>query len=892
MPLLFLLRFLSWRYWARHRGALALAILGVALGVAVFVAVQCANYSVLRAFSTSLEAVSGRASVQIQGGTRGLPEGTYLRLLQNPDARIQALAPSIQKTLFSPTLRSRPQDQGTSLLVLGIDPFAQADFFDLDLQSLPASPRQLPSASTYESSQNSQSRGASVPRSLRSVGEFLLRPDAIAISPSLARRFGLRSGGTMELFVGSERKKFRIVAIAQGLGDAFGGDFALLDIATAQETLGEEGRLSQIDMIVAEPDIPAFVRDWRGEIGRALPPDARVQRPAQRSAQVASLLAAFQLNLSALSGITLFVGAFLIYNTVAVAVVRRRLEAGILRATGTPSARLTALFCIEAGILGLIGSLCGFALGLLLARYTLGEVSRTVSTLYVAVRARDVFVPPWLLPASLAGGTLLSIAASFPAAREAGRVSPREAFSRATLHASTARFSRVLALIGLAMIGAGLILCLPAIASRAAWIGFIATTATLGGFACFAPLAVLWGGAWAQKSSKYLGVGWMLAGIALQRGAHRASLVVAALMVSLAMTVGLAVMVLSFRNTVANWVGNTISADFFVAPARGFDGDSGPGLPPEVVDFARSMPEVKVMDTIRGADTILNNQPVFIAANTLPSLATGDRRIEWVSTRGGADRALRDFGAGRAILISERFSNLLGYKAGGSVSLDTPRGPRRFEIAGVFLDYTPNEAVLYMPQPTYKYLWSDAATDGIALYFRPGVRVEAVQAQFERRFGRKYTLTLLPNKKIRDQVFKTFDDTFAVTYALQLIAVIVAGVGIFDTLLALLLERGRELAVLRATGASKGQVQRWILLEFGLVGLIGWALSLFAGSLLAWQLIFVINRQFFGWTIQPAMPWFVPLQALILAMAAALGAGLIPSRAAARADLARSLQME
>ena len=889
MPLLFLLRFLSWRYWARHRGALALATLGVALGVAVFVAVQCANYSVLRAFSSSLEAVSGRANVQIQGGTRGLPEEVYARLLQNPDARIQALAPSIQKTLFSPTLKRKPQDQGTSLLVLGIDPFAQADFFDLDLRALPSSQADSAFAST---SQDSQSRGSSVPNSLRSVGEFLLRPDAIALSPSLAARFGLRSGQPIELFVGSEKRRFRIVAIAEGLGEAFGGDFALLDLATAQETLGEEGRLSQIDLIVDEAEVPAFVRDWRGQVGRALPPDARVQRPAQRSAQVASLLAAFQLNLSALSGITLFVGAFLIYNTVAVAVVRRRLEAGILRATGTPSSRLTALFCIEAGVLGLIGSLCGFALGLLLARYTLGEVSRTVSTLYVAVRARDVFVPGWLLPASLAGGTLLSVAASFPAAREAGRVSPREAFSRATLNASTARFSRILALIGALMIGAGLILCLPSIASRAAWIGFIATTATLGGFACFAPLAVLWGGAIAQRSSKYLGAGWMLAGIALQRGAHRASLVVAALMVSLAMTVGLSVMVLSFRNTVEKWVNNTISADFFVAPARGFDGDAGPGLPPEVVRFAQQMPEAKVVDTIRGADTIVSNQPVFIAANTLPSLATGDRRIEWVATRNGAAQALRDFQAGRAILISERFSNLLGYRAGQSVELPTPRGPRRFEIAGVFLDYTPNEAVLYMPQQLYKYLWSDSGTDGLALYFKDGVRVEEVQAQFERRFGKRYTLTLLPNKKIRDQVFQTFDDTFAVTYALQLIAVIVAGVGIFDTLLALLLERGRELAVLRATGASKAQVQRWILLEFGLVGLLGWALSLLAGGLLAWQLIFVINRQFFGWTITPAMPWFVPLQALILAMGAALGAGLIPSRAAARADLARSLQME
>jgi putative ABC transport system permease protein len=876
-----LLYFLSWRYWLSHRAGLALSALGVASGVAVFVAVQVANHSVLRAFESSLEAVSGRANLQIIGGARGLPESVYESLSRQDDPRVRALAPVLEKTLFSPSLKptSAPASEGTSILVLGVDVFAQADFLDFDLQKA-ASPA---SASTSPSTSEPSSQP---------VWQFLLEPRAIAVSGSLAERFRVKQGDTLALFVGSRREQFQVAAIVRGeaIESAFGGDFALLDIAAAQESLGEVGRLSQIDAIVDEEWLAGVMRDWRARAGRGWPADVRVQRPAQRSAQVGELLQAFQLNLSALSCITLFVGAFLIYNTVAVAVVRRRREVGTLRAFGTPAPLLRRLFLVEAAIIGLIGSMTGALLGWLLARYTLGEVSRTVSTLYVAVKARELWAPAWLWPAAIAGGTLLSVLAAYPAAHEAGRVTPREALSRASLHQSAARWALPLAGLGLLVVGLGLVLCHPFFARRAAWVGFIATACTLGGFAATAPLLVQAAGLRVQKWGERLGVGWLLAGTYLQRAIHRTGLVVAALMVSLAMTIGLAVMVHSFRNTVADWVDNTISADLFVAPARGFSGDAGPGLPPEVVAFARRIEGVRAIDTIRGAQTTIGNQPVFIAANTLPALETGDRSIRFHSTRAGDQAALEDFRQARAILVSERFRNLIGLGAGQTVSLDTPQGPRAFPVAGVFYDYTPNEAVIYLPQKLYQKFWRDFATDGLALYLEPGADVEGFKRRFDREFGRRYTLTLLANREIRQSVFRTFDDTFAVTYALQLIAVAVASAGIFDTLLALLLERSRELAMLRATGASGGQVRRWILLEFALVGLLSWLLALIAGTVLAWQLISVINRQFFGWTIQPSLPPAAYLNALALALAAGLGAGLIPSLRAARTSLAESLR--
>ncbi|MDF2439409.1 MAG: putative transport system permease protein [Abditibacteriota bacterium] len=886
----YLLRFLSLRYWLRHRGGFALAALGVTMGVAVFVSMQVANHSVLAAFGASLDAVSGKANLQIRGGQNGLDERFYAALKRQSDARIRAMAPLVSSTLFSPSLKLKPGDEGTSLLMMGIDVFAEVDFRDIDWQSASGSTQTVAPDTSTRGARSSSSKDDGQ-NAARPVWQFLLEPDAIAISQTLAQKYGLKEGSRLDIFVGAKRKALRVVAILRDgeLNNAFGGDFALLDIASAQEAFEHVGRLSQIDLIVDEADVETVASELR----QRLPADATVQRPAQRGAQVADLLGAFQLNLSALSCITLFVGAFLIYNTIAIAVVRRRSEAATLRSFGTSGSLLTRMFLIEAAGIGLFGSLLGLGVGILLAHFTLGAVAHTVSTLYLAVKAEQLFVPDWLWWGAPLGGTVLSVLAAWPAATEAAHTSPRAALQNVSLHQTITRFSPAMFGGGLAMLALAWLLSQPFAAGRAVWMGFIATFCTLSGFALLCPLLTLWGGRLVQVwGGKYFGVETLLAGSYLQRALNRSSLVIAALMVSLAMTIGLSIMVRSFRDTVSEWVSSTISADIFIAPARGFSGEKGPGLPPEVVRYVQTLDAVTSLDSIRGTATQIGKQPVYIAANVLPSLQSGARRLRWVETERGSEHALRDFHESRAILISERFRNLLGFKAGSRVPLLTPQGRVEFQVAGVFYDYTPNQCVLYMPQSLYRKYWQDFGIDGLALYLKPGASAKTVIEELQSRFSRQYQLTLLPNREIRQSVFKTFDDTFAITYALQLIAVIVAAIGIFDTLIALLLERSRELATLRATGASPGQIMRLTLIEFGLIGFFAWAIGAVAGIALAWQLIFVINRQFFGWTIHASLPPQVLLQALGLALAAAIGAGIGPAWAAARRSIAPALQTE
>lgn len=868
-----LFQFLSLRYWNHHRGALALSALGVALGIAVFTAIQVANHSVFAAFESSLEAVSGKATLQVSAGNGGISEEVYLKIRRLHDPRIEAMAPVLSRTFFSPTL-------DTSLLVFGGDLFTEAQFREFQLETEP-NPRKDSKSTSIESTSGDP----------REALQLLVDPQAIAIGEELASRHQLQIGRTLELFIGARREPFRVVSILSGdaLAQAYGGDFAFLDIATAQEKFELLGQLSRIDLRVADKDIPAV----KERLVPLLPPDATVQRPAQRGAEVGVMLSAFRLNLTALSSIAVFVGAFLIYNAIASAVVRRRAEIGVLRSIGTSQKQLRILFLLEAGCIGFLGSLGGLLLGVFLARFALQAVSTTVSALYIAVKARELLVPTWLVFGAPFCGTALAMLSAIPPAFEAASTSPRAASNDITLHHTTTRWAWPMAVAGGLFLLFAAALSSPAIASRSSLLGFGATFCTLGGFALVAPLFTLGFSRAAQRVfSKFSSIESTLAATQMQRALNRSSLVVAALMVALSMTIGLAVMVGSFRGSVEKWVETTLTGDLYIAPANGFSGDSGPGLPPEVLRFIESHPAVKVFDTVRGAQTVLNNQPVFIAANELPALETGDRALEFAETANGEAAALAAQHEGTGILVSERFKNLIGLGAGETVRLSTPQGKKPFFIAGVFYDYTPNEAVIYLPKVLYERYWNDRAVDALSIYLEPGHSVQKLQVELEQRFSERYQLTLAPNQKLRAAVFETFDQTFAVTYALQFIAVVIAAIGIFEILSSLLLERTRELATLRALGAARSQIMRTILIECGLLGFCGWLLSLAAGLMLAWQLIFVINRQFFGWTIGWSVPLTVPFQAFVLALLAAVGAGVLPARRIIRRSLATALQRE
>jgi putative ABC transport system permease protein len=859
-----LTRWISLRHFWEEPGRTLLTLLGVALGVAVFLAIRLANASALASFSATVDAVAGRANLQIVGGSGGFDERLFLKVRQAPG--VQAAAPIVQIAAPAPSLG------GETLMVLGLDLFSEAGFGRAEESQHQAAD---PTPNTQHPTPNTWL-------------QFLTEPRAVAITRSLARRYGLRIGSPLVLTAAARQVPFRVRAVldSEELEQAFGGNLAVVDIGDAQDAFGRLGRLDRIDLLVPEKERPAVLQ----RLAAVLPADLRVTRPESRGQAVANMLAAFQLNLTALSFIALFVSLFLVFNAISMTVIRRRREIGVLRSLGVRRGEVLRLFLLEAGLFGAAGTLLGVGLGILMARGALGAVSQTISQLYVLVEARTVRLEPGVLLQAAAVGFGAALVAALVPAREAARTPVGVTLRQgALIELRPVALGPWSALGGLLLLAAGAAAALGLRQREPLW-GFASAFCILAGFAALTPAGtVLLNGALERPMRRLFGAEGRLAVRYLTESLARTAVIVASLMVALAMLIGLSVMIRSFRDTVDTWVTQTIKADLYIEPAGRAISGAAAVLPPPVIATAQRLPGVTAVDTYHGVTIPFRGRQVWLAAVHLDVLATRSRLLfQHGSSREILTRTRREDGA----VVTESFAHRFGVRAGDSLSLATPDGPRRLRVHGVFYDYSTDQGAILMDRSLYLRWFHDPIVNSMALYLQPGTDPAAVRAGLLRRLDGRYALIVTPNQGLRRHVLQVFDQTFRITYALQGIAVLVAALGIVNTLTALILQRGREIGILRAIGAFRAQVRRIVLIEAGLIGLTGYVIGTLCGLALAALLVYVINRQFFGWSIRMRLEPMLFVQTFLLVALTSLLAGLWPARHAAGRAPAEAMRLD
>jgi putative ABC transport system permease protein len=890
-----LLRWISLRHLFDEPGRTLLTLSGVALGVAVYLAIRLANASALASFSATVDAVAGRANLQVTGGSGGFDERLFLQVRRAPG--VQAAAPVVQIAAPSPTLG------GETVMVLGLDLFSEAGF-----GRVPASGGQR-AESKEPGAESSASRAASKPAAALSPpspnigrgagGEgrasdsatwlhFLADPGAVAITRSLARRHGLKEGSELVLTAAARRVPFQVWAVldSEELEQAFGGSLAIMDIGVAQDAFARLGRLDRIDLLMPERERETVAK----RLSAALPPDVRVARPESRGQAVANMLTAFQLNLTALSFIALFVSLFLVFNALSMAVIKRRREIGILRSLGVRRGEVLRLFLAEALFFGAVGTLLGVALGILLARGALGAVSQTISQLYVLVEARTLRLSPEVLLQGAAIGFGAAVLAALVPALEASRTP-----AGVTMRQGALIEVRPVALGPWLAAGVALLVVAGVAAALGLWLrqpiwGFVSAIGVLAGFSALTPAGtVLLNGALDRPMRRLFGAEGHLAVRYLTESLARTAVIVASLMVAMAMLISLSVMVSSFRGTVDTWVTQTIKADLYVEPAGRHISGAAAVLPAPVIETARSLPGVAAVDTYHGVTITFRGREVWLASVRLDVLADYSHQL---FQRGSSREILRRARAQQGAVVTESFSRHFRVRAGDTITLDTPTGPRRLPIVGVFYDYSTDQGAILMDRDLYRRWYRDPILNSMALYLKPGTDPLSTRAEMLRRLGGRYALIVSPNQTLRRHVLDVFDQTFRITYALQVIAVLVAALGIINTLTALILQRGREIGILRAIGAFRSQVRRIVLIEAGLIGLTGYVIGSLCGLTLAALLVFVINRQFFGWSIRMVLEPAIFLQAFALVAVTSLLAGLWPARHAASRAPAEAMRLD
>lgn len=816
------------------RALLALAVAGVALGVASVLSIQLLNQGALGAFAGTVRAVSGDADLAVLGPAGSLDEALLPEVLAVPGVR--AALPLWRAQV---ALEGRP---GEGLDLVGADLLAAA-------------------------------RAGASPGPGR-LAEALSTPGWVAVTPELAREMGWREGSRLEVSLGSRRATLTVGALVdlRRHWPLASRRVAVMDLAQAQGLLGARGRIHEID-VLARADAPA--EELAGRVEARVGEAGRVVTPEQRTVEAEGLLAAFRMNLTALSLVSVLVGGFLVHASVRASLARRREELGVLRAVGATRAQVLSLVLGEAAALGAAGTALGVPLGWFAARANLAAVSGTIRNVYLLAGIERVTIGPGVLLLAVATGVGGALAGAALPALDASRQDPRALLSSLPVEERARAGAGRLLAAGLGVLAAAAVA--GALSARLAASGFVVALGILAAVPLAAPAALSLLGRLGRP--RRLGARWGARTLAARPSG--AAVAAGALAVAVSMLVGVTVMVGSFRDSVERWLDVTLRADVYVTTPSWRRARSEATLGPEVLERLRREEGLVALDLLRQVQAYSGDRRIAVSGVDA-ALPGGERRVDLVA--GDAREAMRALREGAA-LVSEPLARKEGLGPGDRLRLRARDGELSLPIAGVYRDYGTEGGAALLDLRAFARAFGDGPPSNASLRLAPGADAEAAVARL-RADLRDHALLVRSNRTLRAEVLAIFEQTFAVTALLQGMGLLIAAAGVTLSLLVLARERRAELALYRALGATRRQLGAIFLGRGAAIGLAGLLLGALGGGGLALVLVRIVNPAFFGWTLGVHVPWArLAAQALAI-LAAAAAASLQPALTASRTPAA------
>jgi len=839
----FFLRLFVWfslRNMRNHLGRALTVLLGIALGASVFASVRLSVQASLDSFTKSMEVIAGRADkVLVSPGGR-VSETLIADLLKHP--LIAAASPLL-------TVYVRVAAEGAEpFLLVGFDPILDRSF------------RAWQAAGA----------GSQDPMTWASL---LGEPYTLIMAEPAARLNGWPRNNRMILEHAGQKAQFRVLGVMQpkALALADGGHIALTDIATFQEFTGLHGWVDRIDL-----RFKSSVRDGDLDLVRKILPEGVVltsPSAARQSGQ--GMIRAYQLNLSILSFASLFVGMFLVYSLVALNAASRRQELAILRSTGASSSLVFFIFLAEGALFGIAGWLAAIPISSLLIRYLLHGVSQTISTLFVRVRVDALSLDMWEVLLSFGATVFISMLAACQPAREAMQVAPKEAMAVSLHGMRNRRSTQNLGLAGLACIISVLPLSkLPGILN-VPLPGYLAILLLFLGFSLLAPwLLERMSLGLSPLLRRIAGVPAYLAGRYVTDGGVRYAVSVGALITAVALFAALVIMIHSFRQTVEMWVHQTVSGDLFLTTKMGEINQFRFPIPPEIVEGLKGY-----KDKI----DIIENRRFFLRYGNFPyefeilNLEVFFKHADFFWMKGDPDKIRLQMTRGEGVGISEVFSNRSGLTRGDTFRARVEGSLVELPVVAIVRDYRTQGGVVFYSFSQFMQRYHDPGWGGLRIFFKDrnldlDGAVSELRSDISRRWGER--LSMISGKRLRQSILQVFDETFAITTILLLIALVIAALGITTTLTVLVLERSQQLNTLFAVGASFGQIRAIIFWEAALMVAAGELAGIICGFILSHILVYVINRQSFGWTFLYAVDFGTLVMSLPLIIITALAAAL------------------
>jgi putative ABC transport system permease protein len=802
--------------------------------------------------------MAGKAVLQVTNGDVGVPEELLEEVKAVPGVKVAA--PSVQGYLSTEGLG------GERPYVLGIDLLADQELRD------------------YQS--------GATEAVVEDALVFLAQPDSIALTTTLLERRGLAAGDRVRVLTSSGPTDLTVRAtldVQTGPASVFGGALAVMDVFAAQRLFQLDRRFTQIDVGAADG---ASVEDLQVRLSSLVGGRGVVERPVTRGETFDSLIAGTQVTFTITAALATIVAVYLIFNTMTIAVAERRRELGCLRALGMRRAEVVRLVLAESALLGVVGSLLGIGLGLVLARGLSVSFSTNVSQRFFPID------PPWIVldPRAAALGLGVGFAAALVAASlpalEAVRVQPLEAMRAEAPRAPAHGFA------GWAVAGAALMA-----ASLAAFlvrrllpfdlvaVNTVSQNAFMISVSMVSPAAVRSIAAHGEGTlGRLFGPLGAFVSRSLVAGIVRIAITSAALIIALANATVLASLISTLERTMQimqeaefGHLDLGISGGQSLTP-----GDSRP-LPVSVVDEIGSLPGVAAVDAERWVKVPFEGSLTYLIARNSDTYARGLR--DFVAVEGDLPAAIARLRQGTAVIVTDVFAHRFSKKLGDSVALKAPGGEIRLPIAAIVLNMLDLGAI-NIDRSLYQRVWRDDTVTFIDPVLEKGIDAEALMATIRGRFGDRYGLSVVTFAQIREWNDKLLAQSVAVAYPLIAIALVIALLGVVNSLLASVLDRVREIGLLRAVGATRRQIVRAVVLESALVGFAGGILGLAAGSLLGYMATMTLLPDVFGFTAFYRYPAAAAVFTLVLAILLAALAGYVPGRVAGRLRITEALKYE
>jgi putative ABC transport system permease protein len=819
-----------------NRGRVALSLAGIALGVALGVAVHLINSSALNEFDLAIHQLAGDADIIVRGARGGFPQALYSRLARMPE--VAAASPMVD-------VEARLADRAATLEIIGIDPFRAA-------QVQP-----------------------SLAKSLGDAMRRLLAPDAVLLSSTAAQRWQQETGDTLRLRVGTKTVTLRIIGLLPP--GAFRQPVGIMDIAAAQWRLARLGTLDRVDLRLRPG---TAIGQFRRRLQATLPAGVEAVTPRTEAGRGASLSRAYRINLGVLALIALFTGGFLVFSTQVLAVLRRRAQIALLRVLGVTRRALVLQLLAEGAVIGAAGAVLGIASGYVIANYALAHFGADLGAGYFSGAVPRLHFEPATVTSFFVLGVTAATFGALAPALEAARHAPAAALRAGDVEANALdRRRRQQTWPALVLFAAAAACVMAPAIDGVPFFGYCAIASILFGAILLMPQLAATS---LQRLPLLRYPPLQLATAQLQTAPRRAAISMAAIVVSFSLMVAMAIMVTSFRQSFDVWLSATLPADLYVRAARG--GDSGFFSADEQSRIS-GIPGIASVRFRRERSLLLDPQlpPVILLARPIDA-RTAKHRLPMIGPAW-----VPPPGAPPPVWISEVMRDLYHLRTGQRIELPLAGKRVPFTVAGVWRDYARQSGAVVIERALYARLTGDTRADDAAIRLAPGTSAATVEQALRNRFPDS-GIEISDSSSIRARSLRIFDRTFAVTYALEAVAILIGLFGVSVSFSAQAAARRSEFGMLRHVGMTRGEIAAMLGMEGLLMSALAAGFGLILGWVMSLVLIFVVNRQSFHWSMELHMPW-LPLAVIAAALIVLAGlTAVLSGRRAMGSDVLQAVK--